>query len=90
LASARNRRILESWTFKLHQKSLNWSTASTLAVKTPNESEVVSAAVRLVHQRQQLQKDLAQSCEELAGGRLIDAAQVFAELRTKIAELSRR
>jgi putative addiction module CopG family antidote len=52
-----------------------------------NESEVVTAAVRLLHQRQQLQRDLAQGYEELAAGQRLDADQVFEELRTRAAEL---
>jgi putative addiction module CopG family antidote len=52
-----------------------------------NESEVVTAAVRLLHQRQQLQNDLAQGCQELDGGQRIDADQVFKELRKRAAEL---
>jgi Arc/MetJ-type ribon-helix-helix transcriptional regulator len=52
-----------------------------------NESEVVDAAVRLLHQRQQLQNDLVQGCRELDDGQRIDADELFATLRKRAAEL---
>lgn len=55
-----------------------------------NESEVVDAAVRLLHQRQQLQSDLIQGCRELDNGQRISADEVFAELRQQALELDKR
>jgi Arc/MetJ-type ribon-helix-helix transcriptional regulator len=52
-----------------------------------NESDVVDAAVRLLHQRQQLQNDLLQGCRELDDGQRINADDVFATLRRRAAEL---
>ncbi|HEY4232325.1 MAG TPA: type II toxin-antitoxin system ParD family antitoxin [Lacipirellulaceae bacterium] len=46
-----------------------------------SESEVLMAALRLLHQRQLLRKDLEQGCRELANGQRIDADQVFSGLR---------
>ena len=54
-----------------------------------NESEVLTAAVRLLHDRQQLLKDLEQGCRELDNGQRIDADVVFTELRARAAELDR-
>jgi putative addiction module CopG family antidote len=52
-----------------------------------SESEVVGAAVRLLHQRQQLHMDLKQGCRELDNGQRIDADEVFAALRQRAKEL---
>jgi Arc/MetJ-type ribon-helix-helix transcriptional regulator len=54
-----------------------------------SESEVVGAAVRLLHQRQHLRQDLEQSCRELDNGQRIAADEVFAVLRQRAAELDR-
>ena len=55
-----------------------------------NEADVVSAAVRLLHQRQELRIKLEQGCRELDGGQRIDADEVFANLRQRAAELDGR
>jgi len=54
-----------------------------------SESDVVTAAVRLLHDRQQLLKDLEQGCRELGNGQRIDADVVFTELRARAVELDR-
>jgi Arc/MetJ-type ribon-helix-helix transcriptional regulator len=51
------------------------------------ESDVVTAAVRLLHDRQQLLKDLEQGCRELDDGQRIDADVIFTELRNRAMEL---
>jgi putative addiction module CopG family antidote len=52
-----------------------------------NESEVLTAAVRLLHDRQQLLKELDEGCRELDNGQRIDADDLFAELRARAVEL---
>lgn len=52
-----------------------------------SESDVLTAAVRMLHDRQQLQRDLEQGCRELDNGQRIDADVVFAELRARAVEL---
>ena len=52
-----------------------------------NEAEVVAVAVRLLHLRQQLVKDLEQGRRELDNGEFIEADKLFAELRQRAAEL---
>jgi len=54
-----------------------------------SESEVLSVAVRLLHDRQQLLSELEQGCRELDNGQRIDADVVFAELRARAMELDR-
>ena len=52
-----------------------------------SESEVLAAAVQLLHQRQQLRKDLEQGCCELDAGQRLDADEVFGDLRARAARL---
>lgn len=52
-----------------------------------SEADVLAAAVQLLHQRNQLRKDLEQATRELDGGQRIDADRLFAELRQRAAEL---
>jgi Arc/MetJ-type ribon-helix-helix transcriptional regulator len=54
-----------------------------------SESEVVSAAVCLLRDRQQLLDDIEQGRRELAAGQRIDADTLFAELRGHAAQLDR-
>lgn len=54
-----------------------------------SESDVLTAAVRLLHDRQQLVRDLEQGCRELDKGQRIDADVVFTELRARAVELDR-
>jgi putative addiction module CopG family antidote len=54
-----------------------------------SESDVVTAAVRLLHDRQQLLKDLEQGCRELDNGQRVEADVVFAELRARAIDLDR-
>ncbi|MGD9634249.1 MAG: type II toxin-antitoxin system ParD family antitoxin [Pirellulales bacterium] len=52
-----------------------------------SESEVVSAAVRLLHDRQQLIAKLEQGRRELDQGNRLSAAEVFADLHLLAQEL---
>jgi Arc/MetJ-type ribon-helix-helix transcriptional regulator len=52
-----------------------------------SEAEVLTVAVRLLHDRQQLRSDLEQGRRELDSGERIAADSVFAELRTRASEL---
>ena len=52
-----------------------------------SETEVLAAAVRMLHNRQQLRMDLEQGSRELDNGQRIDAELLFAELRAKAAKL---
>ena len=52
-----------------------------------SESEVVAAAVQLLHARQQLRKDLAIGRQELEAGRRLAADEVFAGLRERARAL---
>jgi Arc/MetJ-type ribon-helix-helix transcriptional regulator len=52
-----------------------------------SESEVVSTAVRLLHERQQLLAQLEQGCRELDNGQRLSASAVFADLRLRAQEL---
>jgi putative addiction module CopG family antidote len=54
-----------------------------------SESEVVTAAVRLLRDRQQLLNDIEQGRRELAAGQRIDADTLFAELRGHAARLDK-
>lgn len=52
-----------------------------------SETEVVSVAVRLLHERQQLVAKLEHGRRELANGQRLSANAVFADLRTRAQEL---
>jgi Arc/MetJ-type ribon-helix-helix transcriptional regulator len=52
-----------------------------------NETEVVSVAVRLLLERQQLVAKLEQGRRELADGQRLPASGVFADLRMRAQEL---
>lgn len=52
-----------------------------------SETEVVSVAVRLLHDRQQLMAKLEQGRRELANGQRLSASAVFADLRSRAQEL---
>jgi len=52
-----------------------------------SESEVLAAAVQLLHQRQQLRKDLEQGCRELDAGQRLNAEDVFRDLRARAAKI---
>lgn len=55
--------------------------------KFASESEVLSTAVRLLHERQQLLEKLEQGCRELDSGQRLSASAVFADLRLRAQEL---
>lgn len=55
-----------------------------------NEADVVTAAVRLLHDRQELLKKLEQGCRELDSRQRSDSDEVFADLRLRAAELDGR
>ena len=54
-----------------------------------SESEVVSTAVRLLRDRQQLLDDIEQGRRELVAGQRIDSDTLFAELRGHAARLDK-
>lgn len=55
-----------------------------------SEAEVLTVAVRLLHDRQQLRSDLEQGRRELDSGQRVAADEVFAELRARAMELDGR
>jgi putative addiction module CopG family antidote len=55
-----------------------------------NETEVVAAAVQLLHQREQLRSHLQRGCDELERGKRLNADVVFSQLRKRAAELDVR
>ena len=58
--------------------------------KYANETEVVTAAVQLLHQREQLRSRLQQGYDELDRGERLSADEVFPQLRTRAIELDAR
>jgi Arc/MetJ-type ribon-helix-helix transcriptional regulator len=55
-----------------------------------SEAEVLSAALHLLKQRDQLREELRQGCEELDRGQRIPGEDVFAELRDRAACLDEK
>jgi hypothetical protein len=55
-----------------------------------SETELLSTALHLLKQREQLRADLKQGCDELDRGERLEAEQVFAELRQCAADLNER
>jgi Arc/MetJ-type ribon-helix-helix transcriptional regulator len=52
-----------------------------------SEAEVISTAVRLLHDRQQLLSDIEEGRRELAAGQRVDVATLMSELRGHAARL---
>jgi Arc/MetJ-type ribon-helix-helix transcriptional regulator len=55
-----------------------------------SQADVVSAALHLLKQRDQLRIKLQQGCDELDRGERLDADQVFGDLRKRATELDGR
>jgi antitoxin ParD1/3/4 len=52
-----------------------------------SQSEVLTAALHLLQQREQLHRKLSEGSRELDNGQRVDAEQVFADLRRRAAQL---
>jgi Arc/MetJ-type ribon-helix-helix transcriptional regulator len=46
-----------------------------------SQAEIIAAALQLLHDRDQLRRNLKRGCDELDRGERLDADEVFAELR---------
>jgi putative addiction module CopG family antidote len=55
-----------------------------------SESAVLSAALQLLQQRDQLRNELRKGCDELDRGERFEADDVFRELRQRASELDQR